>query len=103
MVLTRDMWRYARTVMIGHYHGDGNYTHETWEPVVKVERSAYQGWDFHLEDGCKLQSCFEETPIDCREWNPHPDVANWGKRPTAIRAEYDPMGEVIGFYHLVAA
>ncbi len=96
-IRTDQMWRYARTVMIGHYHGDGNYTQETWEPVVKVEPSVHQGWDFHLEDGCKLQSCFDDMEIDVK-MIPHPDVANWGKAPLAIRTEYDADGEPIAVY-----
>ena len=80
MVRTDQMWRYTNTVKLAHYHGDGNFDTLTWEKLLKVEPSTAQGWDFHLECGCKLQSCFDETEIEVQTiW--HEDVLNWGKAP----------------------
>ena len=76
MVRTDQMWRYVREVKLGHYHQDDKVL--TWSKLVKVERSKAQGWDFTLECGCRLQSCFDETEIEVQViW--HDDVVNWGK------------------------
>jgi hypothetical protein len=97
MVRTDQMWRYTRTVMIAHYHGDGNYETLTWEPVIMVEPSPIQGWNFTLECGCTLQSCFGEMEINVK-MIPHPDVAAWGKPALPIRTDYDANGDPIGVY-----
>lgn len=79
MVRTDQMWRYPRTVELGHYH-DSDNKELTWTTLTAVTPSKAQGWDFELEDGCKLQSCFAETEIEVRTiW--HEDVLNWGKQP----------------------
>lgn len=78
MVRTDQMWRYARTVKLAHYHG-----HDldlTWITLKAVTPSSAQGWDFELEDGCVLQSCFDDMEIPVETiW--HEDVLNWGKAP----------------------
>jgi hypothetical protein len=89
------MWRYAREVMIEHWGGEGT-EHHTWETVTAVTPSAHQGWDFHLADGCKLQSCFPDTEIEVRMM-PNPIVDEWGKAPKVIRTEYDAAGQPVGF------
>jgi len=79
MVRTDQMWRYTRTVELGHYH-DSDDTELTWSMLTAVTPSKAQGWDFELEDGCRLQSCFAETEIEVQVlW--HEDVLNWGKQP----------------------
>jgi hypothetical protein len=80
MVRTDQMWRYTRCVKLSHYHGDGNYSELTWEDLIAVRPSPAQGWDFELECGCVLQSCFGEMEIEVQV-NWHPDVLNWGKEP----------------------
>jgi len=78
MVRTDQMWRYPRTVKLMHYHSVGG--DEIWETLVAVTPSPAQGWNFELEDGCVLQSCFDETEIEVQTiW--HEDVLNWGKQP----------------------
>ena len=76
MVRTDQMWRYPRTVKIGHYHGEDEA--ESFSMLLAVTESPAQGWDFHLECGCKLQSCFGETEIAV-EMNLLDEVANWGR------------------------
>lgn len=77
MVRTDQMWRYTREVELGHYH-DSADKELTWTALAAVKPSEAQGWNFDLEDGCRLQSCFDETEIDVRTiW--HEDVLNWGK------------------------
>lgn len=97
MVRTDQMWRYARTVLIEHW-GDSTPACErgVWDVVVKVTESAFQGWDFHLECGCKLQSCFADMMIPTRDV-PHPEVAEWGKPARVIRLEWDAFCQPTGF------
>ena len=78
MVRTDQMWRYTRTIKLSHYHGDGNYDTLTWETLMEVAPSPAQGWNFTLECGCTLQSCFDDMEWDVEViW--HDDVLNWGK------------------------
>ena len=79
MVRTDQMWRYPRTVKLGHYHGSDD-NELTWTELKAVRPSEAQGWDFELEDGCTLQSCFDETEIEV-QMILSDEVLNWGKQP----------------------
>jgi len=74
-VRTDKMWLYTRTVEVQHSH---DILDEQWAVLVDVTPSGCQGWDIHLSDGCKLQSCFDETEYTVRML-PNPEVDNWGK------------------------
>lgn len=77
MVRTDQMWRYTRGVEVEHKHSSAD-RESTWSMLTAVTDSPDQGWNFHLEDGCKLQSCFGETEVDVKTiW--HEDVLSWGK------------------------
>jgi hypothetical protein len=80
MVRTDEMWRYTRTVKLSHHH-DGDVRGElTWETLMKVAESPTQGWEFTLECGCVLQSCFPETTNEVQTiWDD--EILNWGKTP----------------------
>lgn len=79
MVRTDQMWRYPRTVFLGHFHRSSD-DDLTWELLTAVRRSTAQGWDFELDCGCVLQSCWDDTMIEVQvDW--HPDVLNWGREP----------------------
>jgi hypothetical protein len=80
MVRTDQMWRYTGTVKLGHHH-DGDVDGPlTWETLTAVKPSEAQGWDFWLECGCKLQSCFDDMDIEVQViW--HEDVLNWHSQP----------------------
>jgi hypothetical protein len=77
MVRTDNLWRYTRTIELQHDCSEKN-PGDSWSTLVKVTDSEAQGWDLHLECGCKLQSCFGET-----EWEVQmilsDEVANWPK------------------------
>lgn len=78
-VRTDEMWRYTNTVRLGHYH-DSDDEELTWTMLTAVAPSKAQGWDFELEDGCRLQSCFGDSLIEVQvDW--HEDVLNWGMQP----------------------
>lgn len=96
MVRTDQMWRYARTVMVEHWGSNPDCERGVWDVVTKVSESKHQGWDFHLECGCKIQSCFDETLIEVREVH-HPEVAEWGKPARVIRLEWDAFCQPTGF------
>lgn len=83
MVRTDQMWRYADTARLMHYHPDenGRHTVEVWTTLKEVRPSPEQGWNFELYDGCVLQSCFADTEIEVAPILGHVEAAirNWHK------------------------
>lgn len=80
MVRTDQMWRYARTIKLPHHHDGDIEGALSYSTLLAVTESKHQGWDFKLECGCKLQSCFGESEWEVEViW--HEDVLNWGKQP----------------------